>query len=272
MLNKSNFLVSSFIVFLLLLVPSVYSGFYGDLSIDVDNSGFVSILGKTDYTPFLNITNSQKFTSQKNGVWTLNISSNKNEVFDEFIFELLLPENSQISYMKTTPNFRIENVGSRIKIIGTGQNKPFTVLIQYKLNKVSNISSFNSLALELGLVLLIIIGIVFYYGRKLLHKENKVINLEEEIEDIIEDSNLINPEVKLKNKKYEISDFPLRQQKIIGLLKVKKSLTQDEIRETLDIPKSSISRNIRSLEIKSIISIVEKGRYNKITLNKKKLL
>ncbi len=36
-----------------------------------------------------------------------------------------MPEYTQINYIKTTPTFRISNRKNKIKIIGTGEEKPF---------------------------------------------------------------------------------------------------------------------------------------------------
>ncbi len=271
---KKQFIKKFFLIFILfiLLLTGVNAQFYADIKINVDSSGFVNINGRTNYDNFFNITNSQNFVSKKDSIWTLDISSKKDEIFDDFIFELILPENSQISYMKTTPNFRIEDVGSKIRIIGIGENKPFTLLVQYKINKSTIFDSQSLLINILVSFLIIIILVIGYFGYKLLKKETRIENLEEEITDVIEDSNLIDPKHKLKFQKYNIDDFPQRQQEIIKLLQENNSLTQDEITEIMNIPKSSVSRNIRALEFKKIIRIIEKGRYNKIILNEKKIL
>jgi len=308
--NKSHFsfIFKNSLIFLFFLFSIIfslnlaYSNFYADIQIDVDSSGFVDIVGKTNYRGFINITNDESFIVKKGKIWTLNISSSKNEVFDNFIYDLILPENSQISYMKTTPNFRIANQGNRIKIIGIGENKPFTIIVQYKIQKQNLVSSFFSSYL----IWFIIVFLLFFFGF-LIFKSNLFLkitnqssffknkhrnkldnisnidnnnnnnnnnnintNLEKEIENVIKDTKLINPDHKINFKKYDLEEFSDRQREIILILE-KEDKTQQELLEILKIPKSSISRNITSLEIKEIITIKKFGRYKKISLNKKKI-
>jgi len=114
------------------------SNFYADLNLQVFGDGSISFINPdTNYIPFENITKSQKFTSKDKEYWILNISSKVK--FKNYIYELTLPEYSQINYIKTTPHVRFENNQNKIKIIGTGEDKPLTIIIQYKINKPLNI-------------------------------------------------------------------------------------------------------------------------------------
>lgn len=76
-----------------------------------------------------------------------------------------------------------------------------------------------------------------------------------------------------KNKKSKpitnnimLSDLNNRQKEIIAILKKEKMVTQKYLLNKLNIPKGSLSRNLKSLEAKELIEIKKFGLTNKIKI------
>ncbi|MDD3085299.1 MAG: helix-turn-helix domain-containing protein [Candidatus ainarchaeum sp.] len=63
-----------------------------------------------------------------------------------------------------------------------------------------------------------------------------------------------------------LSDLNNRQKEIISILKKEKIVTQKYLLEKLNIPKGSLSRNLKSLEAKELIEIKKFGLTNKIKI------
>ena len=73
--------------------------YYADVTINVDNSGFVTVDGITNH-PDLLINNTELYTSKKQSYWLLNIT--KEDIFSDFIYSLTLPSGSSINYVKSS--------------------------------------------------------------------------------------------------------------------------------------------------------------------------
>ena len=69
-----------------------------------------------------------------------------------------------------------------------------------------------------------------------------------------------------KLNKIEIDELNSRQKKIIEIIKKEKSVTQNYLSKTLDIPKGSLSRNIESLIKKDMIIKKKFGNTFKISI------
>ena len=274
-----------------LVMPFAFGqNYYADIQIYVENDGSTTILGNTDFPLFNNSTNVQTFTSKDGNLWTLNISTT--EVFDNFVFELNLPENANINYIKTTPNFRIETENNRIKIIGIGENKPFTLLVQYKVNPVSKFFSEKNILFGLIVFFIISLLIIIFVGFRIVKKLK--LNLRDEIEKLKKRAtNVTNAKLHINNKEnnkeskpvqkvqplnikekekpsIDLTLFSPRQQDIIKILQGKDKITQKELESIMKIPKSSISRNIQTLVIKGIIKKENVGLTNYISLTEEK--
>lgn len=235
-----------------------FSTNYADLKIDLQNDGSVTINSDSNLNEFKNITNSQKFTSKNKKYWIFNLSSINS--YEDFIYELNLPINAKINYIKTTPTFRIETGENSIKIIGTGSNKPINILIQYSFNnKLTNIVSyvkndtfrylFYFALLVLFISLIIIFDLMFRDKNKNLRPD------------------YVEKKIEVKKEKVLISILSQRQQDIINILKENKKITQKELENIMKIPKSSISRNVKTLEIKGYIIKNGVGVTNYLSLN-----
>ena len=204
--------------------------YYADVVFNVQDNGNVLISGITNH-PALEIPETQELTSKQGKYWKINISIN--ETFTNFIYEIQLPKNSVVNYMKLSDFARIEDSPDGLKIIGTGQNQEFEVIIQYYIN-----SKIKSNYFTYTTILIIIIGIYLFYSKKLRKKE-----------------------------KIKIPELTDRQKLIFNLVKnSKKPLTQKNIEDKLGLPKSSVSRNIKSLERKELITKEQRGMSNIIKL------
>ncbi len=258
--------------------------YYADIIIDVEENGIVDITGTTNYPKFQNVANSQDFTSKDGKMWTLEVNSD--EKFETFIFEANLPENANINYIKTTPTFRISNEDGKIKIIGTGENKPFTLIVQYEIEfrQLSFFKQNFELLLFIILIVLVILTIIATYiittrvvlDKKIAEELGKIEHMQKggtndngnitmmsksKVEDAEE-------EVKTEEKKppYDYNILPQRQKDIIDILREKGKITQKELETIMEIPKSSVSRNVRTLEIKGIVKKESVGQTNYLSV------
>lgn len=234
----------------LLIIPSLPGqNFYADLTITVDSSGFVTIEGQTNY-PNLTIKNSEMFTSKQQNLWVLNIT--KQEVFSDFVYTVTLPKGSSINYIKSTGFIRIEeNLGNLI-VKGFGENESFSVVIQFQTGKKADTILQEVIVYPILLSAVILVSILLFF---LYRKEKKTKKTGTEL---------------IKNKPLDDwKGLNHRQKKILQVLQERSiPLTQTDIQKELQIPKASISRNIRGLERKGLIEKETIGISNLIRLKK----
>lgn len=223
------------IMFILLSNSVSGINYYADIQIDVSKDGTVTFDGATNH-PLLQGT-SQEFTSKKGIYWTLNITID--ETFDSYIYELNLPKNSFINYLKTPQLSRILDDGNGITIIGTGENQQFVIIVQYSISVfVSEGSKILKPFLYLVVVALIAGAYLFFTKKK----------------------------TKLT---YDPKTLTRRQNLIMNVVrKSKDPITQAKIERITGLPKASLSRNIESLVKKELIEKHRRGMSNVITLKK----
>jgi len=219
--------------------------YYADLTIFVDEYGFVTVNGITNY-PNLIEKNTENYTSKKQSYWLLNIT--KEENFTNFVYVLTLPEGSSINYIKTSGSIRIEENQGKLNIVGFGENEPLSIQVQYQIVKLAQNESikFDPILISLiGIIIfLIIFLIIIFVGERTKNKET------------IEDG-------------YDFKGLNQRQKQIMKILIDKKTpLTQTDIQKLLEIPKAAVSRNIRALELKNLIEKEQIGMSNLIRLKK----
>lgn len=245
------------------------SSFYINSNIEIFSDGSVNIFSITNVDYLKNITHSQNFTTKNKDYWIFNLSTNK--IFQDYIFELILPENVQINYIKTTPNIRFENEGNHIKLIGTGTEIPLNILIQYKfINSNTQINLNNNNNNNFGifryffyfLMIFIFISILFYLFKI---KSFDFLNFKIFFQKCKNNGN--NVKDKFEFEKIDISIYSKRQQEILSILfKHNRKMTQKELEIIMGIPKSSISRNIKTLQLKGLIKKDQIGVTNYIYL------
>jgi uncharacterized membrane protein len=253
--NKSRycrifFPLTALVIITISLAPSLQAiDYYADLTITVDFSGFVSIEGLTNY-PNLTIQNTEKYTSKQQSLWLLNIT--KQEVFSEFVYSLMLPKGSSINYIKSSGSLRIEeNLGTLI-VRGFGENESLSIVIQYQTLKSENSLLQDNIVYLLFLPAIIIVCILILF---LVLKEKK--------------SKGIQPRVDTKEPLGDMKGLNHRQKQIMQILHERNTpLTQTDIQKELQIPKASVSRNIRGLERKGLIEKEQIGMSNLIRLKK----
>lgn len=251
-IKKIFFLVSIILLFFFILILPVSSAedYYADIDIIVDNSGFVTITGVSNY-PDLLVENSEVYTSKEKSLWLLNIT--KNELFSDYVFSVTFPKGSSINYINSDGPIRIEEKSGNLIVKGFGENKPLSIVVQYQLRKIhveNNIFEDYIFLFLLLIIFVLIISLVFY-----VVKNKKTVSY--------------NNQDKYKN--YSLKGLNTRQKKIVKILiDTEKPLTQTEIQKTLNIPKAAVSRNIHSLEIKGIIEIEKIGMSNLIRLKNTK--
>jgi len=227
------------LLFLLLIPLAGAVEYYADITIKVDNSGYVTITGNTNH-PDLLVKDSQLYTTKKQNYWTLQIA--KNDDFSDFVYTIDLPADASINYIKSSGSFRIEEGAGNIVIKGYGQNKSLSLIVQYEMQKRNE---FNMWIVIVPFMLFVFF--ILFFIIKHNYKRNK--------------------QPSKDTPKTDFKGLTLRQKQIAHLLlKEKKQLTQTQIQEMLKIPKASVSRNIRTLELKGIIEKEKTGMSNIIRL------
>jgi len=94
--------------------------YYADLTIIVNQDGSTELNGTTNYFELNKTT--QEYTSKQGEKWIFDFDSK--EVFSEFVYEIVFPENTEIQKIETQSNYRIttNNNNNKISIIGFGNN------------------------------------------------------------------------------------------------------------------------------------------------------
>jgi uncharacterized membrane protein len=163
-----------------------------------------------------------------------------------------LPKGSSINYIKSSGSIHIEESLGNLIVRGFGENESLSIVIQYQIEKRE-----NSLLPEniIYLFLFSAIIIVCILLLVLLFKEKKMKG--------------IRPIVYTKKPLGDLKGLNHRQKQIMQILHERNtSLTQTDIQKELQIPKASISRNIRGLEQKGLIEKEQIGMSNLIRLKK----
>jgi hypothetical protein len=235
---KGRVLIISTIIMLIIfsanLVLATNDDYYADLFIVINERGDVSISGNTNHP---NITGSfQDMTSKQGRYWVFNISEDN---FSTALFEISFPKDTVITYIKSSARITIHsNDAPTIK--GILKDKPLEIIVQYYFE--DPITSNFPLLLLFGSILLIL-GLFFIFTFR-----------------------------KKTDNGFDLSSLTSRQRKIIELLIKKDGVTQNFLEKELGWPKSSLSRNVASLERKGLIVKINKGNSNVISLNKPKLI
>ncbi len=225
--------------------------FYADLEITVDREGYVTIEGISNY-PDLLVENTEKYTSKQQSLWTFSIL--KNETFSDFLFLVTFPEQTTIQSIESSTSTVIGEENGHLMITGYGTNKPLFITVNYQTEKISEKSGFYgldsvSIILIASILLLIVLLIIIVFVDK---KEKAIFSKD-------------TPEFSQK----QLRGLNERQKKILTLLQESNiALTQTDIQRELDMPKASVSRNIRRLELKGLIEKEHIGMSNLIRLKK----
>lgn len=220
-----------YMLIVLVLIQSVAAQ-YADVDVKIDKYDLVTITGETDY-PNLLAEDSEQYITKVRGVRTFKLETA--EPLSGYITTISLPSGTTINKIESSGLYRIENQLGRLSIITFGENQPISIMIEYTIPKASNLY-------WLLLIPLLFVIIAAYFLIKRLPK---------------------------KNKKPDFKGLTHRQKQIMKLLIDKnKPLTQTDIETELKLPKSSVSRNIHTLELKGKVEKEKVGMSNKICLKK----
>lgn len=228
-------LISS--LFILILGSFFVSAYYADLDISVTDSGSVTVTGLTNVEKLL-VSDSQEFTSKQGPYWVLNFTFD--EVFDDVVYEIHLPKNAVVNYMKL-PSFGRIQENNGITISGAASDVLLSLVVQYQLSS----SLEKDYTWIFGVVFIILILLFVGYYTLQFKKEQKV--------DSLDSSSL------------DFSRYSSRQEKILRLLHEHGGeLSQATLEKLTGFPKSSLSRNIASLQRKGVVEKFNKGMSNSI--------
>lgn len=249
--NLKLFSIIFLLLFSIIFIPLVHSEeYYANITIEIDESGFVTIDGLTNH-PDLIAKNTEVYTSKKQSYWLLNIT--KEDVFSDYVFEIILPEGASVNYIKSSGFIRIEENLGTLTVKGFGQNESLSIIVQYQIIKGEDIAFFGLEFFIIIIIILLVIVIIFI----IMISNNKRKTLENTSDHALD-------EIKYYHK--GLSD---RQKKIIDILiERNRPLTQTEIQKNLDIPKAAVSRNINALELKGLVEREKIGISNLIRLKK----
>lgn len=224
------FLVSLFLVLCSTLAFGA-SDFYADLIIDIDERGVVSISGLSNHPEVLGVFDNLTSKQGKNWVFELNSDN-----FSSALFIVSLPKDSVITYIKSSAQISIGFDDSPF-VKGILKNKPLEIIVQYHYEESDSKKSLW--ILFFGIFFLMMGVLVLFFTRK-------------KKEDIFQ-------EVSLTSRQLELLNF----------LKKKNGVSQSFLEKSLRWPKSSLSRNVASLERKGLIKKINKGNSNVLVLNNK---
>ncbi len=219
-------------IFILTLIQFTYAQeHYADLDITIDKYDLVTITGKTDY-PDLLTDDSEQYITKTSGVRTFKLETA--DPFSEYIANIDFPSGASISKIETPGTYRVENKIGKLSIITFGENQPLSITIEYTVSKASNLYG-------LYIMLILFVATAIYFLIKRTPKKKKI--------------------------KPDFKGLTYRQKQIMQLLIEKNMpLTQTDIETELKLPKSSVSRNIHTLELKGKIEKEKVGMSNKIRL------
>lgn len=235
---RKMIILPALLLFVLSLVQA--QDYYADVEISVDERGLVSIFGTTNH-PSLDVTDDPAFTHKRGRYWLLNISLE--DRFSDFIYVLQLPRGATINYLKTPGFARIEQADEGLRVVGTGKEQQFVIIVQYEIIEDGSQEKHDLFFLLTASILAAAIGLIFY----LLYRKYRK---------------------KAKPRAYNYSLLTERQRKILNMLeKARKPMTQAEIEKLTGMPKSSLSRNVDALVRRGIIKKEQKGMSNIIFLN-----
>jgi len=246
-----NFIKLIFLIMLIwFCINTSAQEYYANIEFEIQNQGTTIISGPTNY-PELNSKTTQELTSKNGKTWTFLIDTN--EIFSEYSYKIILPENTQIQKIETTSTYFLETQNGAIVIEGYGENINLNLKILYTLTQTN--SEIQLIPILGGVLILIIIGFILFTQLK---KQKNIPLAEGKKNSMLENT-------------FDVDTLSERQLDIVKQLEKKGGkTTQAEIQKILNLPKASLFRNISTLEKKGIIKKERKGMTMLLTLQKKR--
>jgi uncharacterized membrane protein len=225
-MNFKNYIF--ILLIFILILPNIHSE-VADLSFSIDNDGLVTVSGVTDYPSVLLPNDTYAYTTKNSQYWAFDINY---PVFNKFYFSVVLPKDYKINAIITSNKYLISSNNDRITVTGFGINESLNIKINYFKDQTTN-TSFNFWLYFSGILLLLLVSIYFWLFLKKPKQKDK-------------------PNLTYKN-------INQRQKNILNILIKEKTVSQNKLLKILNIPKSSLSRNISSLESKGYIERKKSG-------------
>jgi len=227
-----------FCFFLLALVRVSAQEYYADVVMDVSESGTVFISGTSNH-PALSVSRSDEFTSKQGRHWLFSVDLNG--VFSDFVFSVKLPVGASINYLKAPVSVQITSVGGRVVVNGVGRNEPFSLKIQYSIQgKKSGFFSVPFVFFGFGTAVVAGLFVLFLRKRR------------------------------VRVAGFDRASLTERQLAIIKIVEEHGMVSQREVEAKLGIPKSSVSRNVNSLEKRGLLKKEKRGMTNVLFLSESK--
>jgi hypothetical protein len=216
------------VCFLVATVASVSGAFYADTTFYVDGDGTVSVQGSSNH-PRLTTGVYENLTSSADGVEVFAVSIN--ESFSDYLFTVDLPGGAEIISVESEASTRINTEGSGLQVRGVAENKPFGVRVEYTVDEQDTTTWWPVL------VVAVLAGFAATYWY-------------------------------LRDSWESPRDVNDRQRRILVFLHGRGGeATQSVIADELDLPKSSTSRNLATLERKGYVDRVDEGNAKTVVLN-----
>lgn len=232
------------------------STYYADIMVDVDASGGSALSGISNH-PLLSAGRTDSFTSKAGRVWLFNMTLPRQDVFSDYVYAIELPPGAQVNYVKAE-SFRITSPGGRIRVSGSGRNGPLSVLIQYQIGgEPAKNASFFLVALVA--VVLITAGFIFFFlRRKHGAKAGEGKGFSSKTHEGSEVKGTKDTKTAASNYSRYEGVLTERQKDILRIVSGSdKPMNQAFVCEALNLPKSSVSRNVATL---ADLGMIEKKR------------
>jgi len=214
---------------ILLIIPAIHAS-VADLSFVVETDGLVKVSGYTDFPEVVLPNQTYAYTLKDSDFWYFDINY---PVFEKFYFSVVLPKNYKVDNLSTNNNYSITSSNNKITVTGYGLNESLNINLKYSKDPNINHNT-NYLIYLFGVLLLLLISIYSYLF-------------------------IINNEFKKTKPDLTYKNINQRQKQILDILIKEKEVSQNKLLKTLKIPKSSLSRNISSLESKGYIEKKKSG-------------
>ena len=250
-------------LFAVLLIAGLCAAqqYYADVTVDVSPGGSASVSGTTNH-PSLNARMTDSLTSKRGSFWLFNLTLPTDDRFSDFFFDVRLPQGASVNYVKASGQFRITSYGGRISVRGTGSDEPLWVLVQYQLSQDieppqatdAQTPDYYYLAgavLAASLVAAFVVWMLRRGGRTTAPKTPEEAECGYGSEPAPSDPNVLTD----------------RQKAIMDLLRAEgKPVNQALVCERLGLPKSSVSRNVDTLEKIGLIVKTRNGMSTMLSL------